>query len=50
LGETVEFDARTTEMSPERGIAWNSVEGEADTSGRVRFEEVATDRTLQALR
>ena len=45
LGKTVEFDARTTEMSPERGIGWNSVEGEVDTSGQVRFEEVSTGRT-----
>ena len=45
LGKTVEFDARTTEMSPERGIGWNSVEGEVDTSGQVRFEEVAQGRT-----
>jgi uncharacterized membrane protein len=45
LGRTVEFEAVTTEMSPERGIAWNSVEGEVDTSGQVRFEEVATGRT-----
>src|ERR671928_221387 len=45
LGRTVEYDARTIEMSPERGIGWNSVEGEVDTSGQVRFEEVATGRT-----
>jgi uncharacterized membrane protein len=45
LGKTVEYDARTTEMSLERGIAWNSVEGEVDTSGQVRFEEVAPGRT-----
>ena len=45
LGKTVEYDARTTAASPERGIAWESVEGEVDTSGQVRFEEVATGRT-----
>ncbi len=28
LGKTIELDARTTEMSPERGIGWNSDEGE----------------------
>ena len=32
-------------MSPERGVGWNSIEGEVDTSGQVRFEEVSTDRT-----
>jgi uncharacterized membrane protein len=45
LGKTVEFDARTTEAGLERGIAWESVEGEVDTSGRVSFEEVAPGRT-----
>ncbi len=45
LGKTVEFDARTTEMSLDRGIAWESIEGEVDTSGQVRFEEVAAGRT-----
>jgi uncharacterized membrane protein len=45
LGKTVEYDARTTAASPERGIAWESIEGEVDTSGEVRFEEVAADRT-----
>lgn len=46
LGKTVEFDARTTEMSPERGIGWNSTgENEVETSGQVRFEEVADGRT-----
>ena len=32
-------------MDPDRGIGWNSVEGEVDTSGEVRFEKVASDRT-----
>ncbi len=45
LGKTVEFDARTTEASLDRGIAWESIEGEADTSGQVRFQEVAAGRT-----
>ena len=45
VGTSVEFDARTTEMDPDRGIGWNSVEGEVDTSGEVRFEKVASDRT-----
>jgi len=45
LGRTIEYAARTTEMSPERGIGWQSIEGEVDTSGQVRFEEVATGRT-----
>lgn len=45
LGTSVEFDARTTEMDPERGIGWNSVGGEVETSGEVRFEEVGEGRT-----
>ena len=45
LGKTVEYDARTTEASLERGIAWESVEGEVENSGQVRFEEVAEGRT-----
>jgi len=33
-------------MSPERGIGWNSTnDNEVETSGQVRFEEVAEGRT-----
>jgi uncharacterized membrane protein len=45
LGKTVEFDARTTEMDPNRSIGWNTTEGEVMTSGEARFEEVASGRT-----
>ena len=45
LGKSVEFDAKTTEMDPNRGIGWNTVDGEVMTSGEVRFEEVQPDRT-----
>ena len=45
LGRSVEFDARTTEMDPSRGIGWNTTEGEVMTSGEARFEEVAPGRT-----
>ena len=45
LGKSVEFDAKTTEMDPNRGIGWNSVDGEVMTSGEVRFEEAAPGRT-----
>ena len=45
LGKSVEFDARTTEMVQNRGIGWNTVEGEVMTSGEAPFEEVAPDRT-----
>jgi uncharacterized membrane protein len=45
LGKSVEFDAKTTEMDPNRGIGWNTVDGEVMTSGEVRFEEILQDRT-----
>jgi uncharacterized membrane protein len=45
LGKSVEFDARTTEMDPDRGIGWNTTEGEVMTSGEARFEEVSPGRT-----
>ena len=46
LGKTVEFDAKTVDMSPERGIGWQSTnDNEVETSGQVRFEEVADGRT-----
>jgi uncharacterized membrane protein len=45
LGKSVEFDAKTTEKDPNRGIEWNTVDGELMTSGEVRFEEVQPDRT-----
>ena len=37
LGKSVEFDAKTTEMDPNRGIGWNTVDGEVMTSGEVRI-------------
>ncbi len=45
LGKSVEFDAKTTEMDPGRGIGWNTVDGDVATSGEARFEEVYPGRT-----
>jgi uncharacterized membrane protein len=45
LGKSVQFDAKTTQMDPGRGIGWNTVEGDVMTSGEARFEEVAPGRT-----
>jgi uncharacterized membrane protein len=45
FGTDIEYDAKTTEMSPERGIAWQSIDGEIENSGQVRFEEVSIGRT-----
>ena len=45
LGKSVQFDAKTTQMDPGRGIGWTTVEGDVMTSGEARFEEVAPGRT-----
>lgn len=45
LGKSVEFEARTTEMDPNRGIGWNTTEGEVMTSGEARFAELSPGRT-----
>jgi uncharacterized membrane protein len=45
LGKSVEFDAKTIEKDPNRGIGWNTVDGEVMTFGEVSFEEVQPDRT-----
>lgn len=45
FGATVEFDARTTQNEPNEAIAWNSEDGEVQTSGQVRFREIGDERT-----
>jgi uncharacterized membrane protein len=45
LGKSVQFDAKTTQMDPERGIGWNTIGGDVMTSGEARFDEVAPGRT-----
>lgn len=45
LGTSVDLDAKTTEMDPGRGIGWNTIDGDVQTSGEIRFEEVAPGRT-----
>ena len=45
LGYRVEFDAKTTQDKPNEAIGWNSENGDVQTSGQVRFEEVSPDRT-----
>ncbi len=45
LGYRAEFDARTTQNEPNSAIGWNSLEGDLQTSGQVRFEEVSPTRT-----
>ena len=45
LGTSVEFDAKTTEMNPDQGVGWNTIDGQVMTSGEIRFQEVQPDRT-----
>jgi uncharacterized membrane protein len=45
LGYRAEFDAKTTQDKPNEAIGWNSEDGDVQTSGQVRFKEVAPDRT-----
>ena len=45
LGKSVQFNAKTTKMDPDRGIGWDTIDGEVTTSGEIRFEEVGPDRT-----
>ena len=45
LGYRAEFDARTTQNEPNSAIGWNSLDGDLQTSGQVRFEEVTPTRT-----
>jgi uncharacterized membrane protein len=44
-GMKVELEARATGMDPNRGIGWNSIDGEVHIPGEVRFEETAPGRT-----
>ena len=41
LGKSVQFEAKTTQMDLERGIGWNTTQGDVMTSGEARFEEAA---------
>lgn len=45
LGAKMEFDAETTRNEENEEIAWNSVDGNVETSGEVRFQEVGAGRT-----
>ena len=45
LGMRMEFDARTTQDEPNSAIGWNTVDGDVQTSGQVRFQEMGPDRT-----
>lgn len=45
LGYRAEFDARTTQDEQNSAIGWNTVDGDVQTSGQVRFQEVTPTRT-----
>jgi uncharacterized membrane protein len=45
LGAKLEFDARTTQNQPNEAIGWNTEDGEVQTSGQVRFQELSPERT-----
>src|SRR5215203_3756775 len=45
LGARVEFDAKTTQTKPNEAIGWNSENGQVQTSGQVRFQQVDVERT-----
>ena len=46
LGKTIEWDAETTRMEPNRRIAWNSRDqGDITTSGQVTFKELPQGET-----
>ena len=45
LGAKLEFDAQTTQEQENQTIAWESLDGNIDTSGEVRFQELGPDRT-----
>jgi uncharacterized membrane protein len=45
LGYRAEFDARTTQDEPNSAIGWNTVDGEVQTSGQVRFQDLGSGQT-----
>jgi uncharacterized membrane protein len=45
LGTTMEYDAEITQDEENEAIAWNSTGGDIQTSGQVRFQELAAERT-----
>ena len=45
LGAKMEFDAQTTQDEEDHAIGWNSLDGDVQTSGQVRFQELGPERT-----
>ncbi len=45
FGASIQFDARTTQNEQNEALAWNSEDGDVETSGQVRFEDLGDERT-----
>ena len=45
LGYRAEFDARTTQNEPNQALGWNTIDGDVQTSGQIRFQELGPDKT-----
>jgi len=45
LGTKIEYDAETTQDQENDAISWNSTDGNVQTSGQVRFQELGSERT-----
>jgi len=45
LGTKMEYDAETTQDQENDAISWNSTDGNVQTSGQVRFQELGSERT-----
>lgn len=45
LGVKMEYGAETTQAQENEAIAWNSIDGNVQTSGQVRFQELGPERT-----
>lgn len=45
FGRVLDWEARTTQKEPNNTIAWTTTDGEAGTSGQVRFREAGEQQT-----
>ena len=45
LGAKIEFDVRTTQQEQNEALGWNSIDGDVQTSGQVRFRELSEGNT-----
>jgi uncharacterized membrane protein len=45
LGKTYAWDAMITAMDEDHRIAWQSIRGDIETNGEVRFDSVSPDQT-----